>query len=185
MESFVLVCISRLTSSSRPRKAASVSAAYGTKRAWVALESAFDSSTSDAAARSSPAKTSAPARVLSASGSMASAPTLRATSIWRAVSASQPSWSQIKPATGPASHHQRMSSSVAVPSRNARSARFNTGVPTDGPSVMSRASPRRSRSPGSGGCGDGGAPRAASATSRTPAPRARRPANSAAAKASR
>src|SRR3954452_19505056 len=60
MESFVLVCISRLTSSSRPRKAASVSAAYGTKRAWVALESAFDSSTSDAPARSSPAKTRGP-----------------------------------------------------------------------------------------------------------------------------
>ena len=74
----------RVSSSSRPRKAASASAPYGgTMRPSVASASASACSTSDAAARISPAKRWTPTRVLNASGRCASAPASRAARIWR------------------------------------------------------------------------------------------------------
>ena len=62
-----------------------------------------------------------------------------------------------------------MSSSLRRASRrNACSARRRAGTPAAYPSVNRVATPSRSRSIGRGGCGPGGAARAASATSRTP-----------------
>ena len=88
----MLVSTDRVSSSSRPRNAATVSTPYGgTMRLSVASASPFASSTSAEAAATSPPNKHTPTRVLRAKGSSASAPASRADRIWRIVSESHAS----------------------------------------------------------------------------------------------
>ncbi len=162
-------------------------AAYGAIRVPVACLSASSSACNDAALSKSPNQTAIIAWPLSAIDSGASAPALRASSIWRVLTAFQLSKSQRVTAADEAStpHWSHCSTDASSP-RNACTARRSDGAAAARPSAISAASPSSSRSDGPSGRGAGGAALAARETaSRLPPGWARRPANIAAPHASR
>jgi hypothetical protein len=129
------------------------------------------SSTSDAAAASSPEIAWSQLRASRASGSALSAPAVRACSNPRVERTVQLSSSQRSAALQQASKSQRASwGGRTVSHRKALTACFKTGAPAEYPPVTRSASPWRSRSDGRGGCGGGGPASAAWLTSIGPLP---------------
>ena len=143
--------------------------------------------TIEAAGANSPAYRCAVERMLKAMGSTISAPASRASADLavgqhvKAVRSPTRSAPRGRPARASAAPPRRRHPSP----RKALTAWRSTGAPVGYPSQISREMPASSRSGPRAGPGGGGAVRAASATSRIPPPRARRPANVAAASASR
>ena len=173
-------------STSLPRTAAKLIAAYGSNVLPVASVATCTSSISEAAASSSPARNSTWACWVRASGSSLSAPASRVSWTYRLESISERSASHMFIATVNANDSPRKSTSADGSRSKALSARRRMGDPAEGPALKCAARPSRRRSGALGECAGGGAALAARATSCiSPSGLARRHAKSAAIIASR